>query len=294
MRTLEVLDPGPLSLIEDFGRPGWSAIGVSASGAFDRASLALANRLVGNPDGHAGIEAVLGGLCLQAGEAMVIAVTGAIGPVELLPATHQERGARPVDRCSPVHMAAGERIRIGMPEHGLRSYLAVRGGIALAPTLGSQSCDLLCGLGPPPLIATDLLPVGPEPDTTITVDHAPVQPIPTNLEVIPGPHHHGPDALLHPGALAVLRSGAYLVEPTSNRIGIRLRGPALPREPGELPSAPMRPGAIQVPGDGQPIVLGPDAPTTGGFPVLATLTPSALNAIGQARPGDLVRFHATA
>lgn len=294
MTILEVLQPGPLSLIQDLGRPGWSSIGVSRSGAFDRAALALANRIVGNPENLAGIETVLGGLHLLAHAPMTVAVTGASGPVQLAPGSRRSR-AHPVDRRSPLHLQGGDRIRIGNPDRGLRTYVAIRGGLEIQPVLGSASHDTLSGLGPPRVATADLLPLGPQPAGSIIVDHVPIgsAPDPTapiQLEVVPGPHHRSLDGLLPIEALEMLQGAPYRVEPSSDRIGIRLVGPTLPRQPGELPSAPMRPGAIQVPASGQPIVLGPDAPTTGGFPVLATLTPPALDAIGQARPGDLVRL----
>lgn len=288
MTALVVLQTGSLSLIQDLGRCGFASIGVSRSGAFDRDSLALANRLVGNDEGDACIESILGGLILQARSTTTLAVTGAIGPVYLGHADDHRLHA--VDRRTPCHLGPGDSIHVGPPDQGLRTYLAVRGGIAFEPVLGSRAHDMLSGLGPPPLTTGQLLHIGPEPGSAITVDHAPLRPVSGFIDVIPGPHHRSPDGLIGAQALSVLQSAEYLVEPSSNRIGVRLAGPALPRIPGELPSAPMRPGAIQVPGNGQPIVLGPDAPTTGGFPVVATLTPSGFAAIGQARPGDRVRF----
>lgn len=290
MSTLVVIRPGALSLVQDLGRPGWSSIGVSCSGAFDRVSLALANRLVGNPEDSAAIETLLGGLSLQAQSAMTLAVTGASGPMELLRGSGSAGRWQSVDRRAPLHLMAGDRISIGNPVRGLRTYVAIRGGIDVEPVLGSRSHDQLSGLGPTVLAEGDLLPVGPQPADWSAVDFVPEPTLPTALEVIPGPHHRPETGLFRDEALDVLQSAAYLVEASSNRIGVRLRGPALPRQPGELASAPMRPGAIQVPSDGQPIILGPDAPTTGGFPVLGTLTPAAFSAIGQARPGDLLRF----
>jgi len=287
MRSLTVLDTGPRSLLQDLGRPGRASIGVGLSGAFDRTALALANRLVGNDEGFTGIEAVLGGLRLKAGTTLTLAVTGASGPIRLDCST----GSSIADRQAPLVLETGDVIAISMPIHGLRSYIAVRGGIQALAVLGSSSHDELSGLGPAPLSPGEVLLVGHEPTTTMHVDHVPWRASSRVLEAIPGPHHHGSGVfLLGPEAFDVLESGPYAVEPSSNRIGVRLTGPTLPRLPGELASAPMRPGSLQVPGSGQPVILGPDAPTTGGFPVVATLTPSSLDDIAQARPGDLVRF----
>lgn len=295
MRSLAVIDAGLLSLVEDLGRPGRAAIGVGLSGAFDRAALALANRLIGNDEGSAGIEALLGGLCLKSESTLTIAVTGAAGPLEVVRGSHPRHVVLPVDRQAPLVLHPGDAIRIGMPTQGLRSYVAVRGGILAPAVLGSRSHDELSGIGPPPLTSGDVILVGPEPGTPVNVDHVPWREPQRLLDAIPGPHHRSPGmALLGDDALEILQSRTYVVDASSNRIGVRLIGSPLPRHPGELPSAPMRPGAIQIPGNGQPVVLGPDAPTTGGFPVLATLTPSSLDAIAQARPGDVLRFRISA
>lgn len=291
MSHLIIDDPGPLSLLQDLGRPGFAAIGVSRSGAFDRSAHRLANRLVGNDEGEVTVETILGGLSIRAASAMTVAVTGARGP--LLRSDADGSDAITVDRHAPLTLGAGQSLRIGMPTSGLRTYLAVRGGIQATRTLGSAAHDMLSGLGAPALRAHDVLAVGGAPRQGISVDFAAVRDHPARLAVIPGPHDRpatGGAILFEEDPLGILLAGRYVVQPSSDRIGVRLHGPALPRLAGELPSAPMRPGAIQVPGDGQPLVLGPDAPTTGGFPVIATLTPAALEALGQARPGDVCRF----
>lgn len=295
MSHLIVDDPGPLSLLQDLGRPGFAAIGVSTSGAFDRGAHRLANRLVGNDETAITIETILGGLRIRVDSATTIAVTGACGPLLRIDASAAVDGqhAIAVDRNAPLTLGAGQALHVGMPIRGLRAYLAVRGGIQAPLTLGSAAHDMLSGLGTPPLRAHDVLGIGDPPARGINVDFAPLADPSARLEVIPGPHDQpgaGSPRLLGAEALAVLDSGTYVVQASSDRIGVRLAGPALPRIAGELPSAPMRPGAIQVPGDGQPIVLGPDAPTTGGFPVIGTLTPVAHDALGQARPGDALRF----
>ncbi|MGH8862855.1 MAG: allophanate hydrolase subunit 2 family protein, partial [Jatrophihabitantaceae bacterium] len=131
---IEILAAGPLATVQDLGRTGWASLGVPRSGAFDRSAAALANRLVGNPAEAAVLECTLGGLALHALDAATIACTGAVCP-----------GA---GWGAALSLGPGARIRLGTPAHGLRSYLAVRGGIVVAPVLGSRSTDLLSGLGP--------------------------------------------------------------------------------------------------------------------------------------------------
>ncbi|MEU0066474.1 allophanate hydrolase subunit 2 family protein, partial [Streptomyces albidoflavus] len=141
--ALQILAPGPLATVQDLGRPGLAALGVGASGAADRSALRLANRLVGNPEGAAAVEATLGGLAVRALRAVTVAVTGAPAPLST--------GAVQ----SVIQLAEGERLELGTPLAGLRSYLAVRGGITVPEVLGSRSRDLLAALGPPPLAPGD-------------------------------------------------------------------------------------------------------------------------------------------
>jgi biotin-dependent carboxylase-like uncharacterized protein len=256
--------------VQDLGRPGYAAIGVPRSGAFDRAALRLANRLVGNVEHAAAIEITFGGLAVQFTQAATLAFTGAACP-----------GAP--DWGAAASVPAGTIVRLGRPAGGLRSYLAVRGGIAVDPVLGSRSTDTLSGLGPPRLQRGDRLPVGPpsgEPSGAATgAGRA------DRLTVSFGPR----DDWFTPGAAQVLLAAAWTVRPDSDRIGVRLAGPALERlRTGELPSEPARPGAVQVPGDGRPIIFGPDAPVTGGYPVIAVV--EDLDRAAQLRPGDTVRF----
>jgi biotin-dependent carboxylase-like uncharacterized protein len=176
-----------------------------------------------------------------------------------------------------------------MPARGLRSYLAVRGGLVVADELGSRSADLLSGIGPPRLRRCDTLAVGAAPSTppsgVAVAPHA--AGAVTELPVHPGPRvdWFGPDVLHR------LTTQVWRVRTESDRVGVRLDGAALPRErTSELPSEPTLPGAVQVPADGRPIVFGPDAPVTGGYPVIAVLTDAAFDAAAQVRPGDAVRF----
>lgn len=269
---IEVLQAGPLTTIQDLGRPGFAALGVARSGAFDRAAARLANRLVGNPDGAALLEVTLGGLTVRALDAVTVALTGAACPG--------------LDHGTPRTLAAGQLVRLRAPAQGLRSYLAVRGGLAVAPTLGSCSTDTLSGLGPSPVVAGDRLPVGPAPRLPVSdALTAGATRVAAGLPLLPGPRADW----FAGDALGLLVRSTWWVRADSDRVGIRLDGPPLPRAvPTELPSEPTRPGALQVPADGRPILFGPDAPVTGGYPVLAVL--ADLDPAAQLRPGDPVRF----
>lgn len=270
---IEIVAPGPFCTVQDGGRPGQAALGIARSGAFDRAALHLANRLVGNPPDAAALEITFGGVELVVLDAATLALTGAPCPG--------------LDPAVAVSLPAGARVRLGRPSTGLRSYLAVRGGFAPPSVLGSRSTDTLSGLGPAPIRAGERLPVGPEPAGAVAGSAA-----------VPAVHPHVLRALAGPradwfgsGALRELAESAWTVRPESDRVGVRLAGPALERaRAGELPSEATRPGALQVPPDGRPILLGPDAPVTGGYPVIAVVRTADLDAVAQLRPGDTVRF----
>lgn len=281
---IEVVAPGPLTLVEDLGRPGWAHVGVGPSGAYDRAALRLANRLVGNREDAAGLESLGGGLALRFDEPAVVAVTGADGPVTV----SGGRGRRALHRSSPLHLATGDVLELGPPTEGLRSYVAVRRGLAAPRTLGSASYDTLARLGPPPLRAGDVLALGAADVAHPHVDHAPVRRPDEPLRVVPGPR----DDWFDDAALGLLLASAWAVSPASDRVGVRLSGPALGRRtPGaELPSEPVVTGALQVPLDGLPVLLGPDRPTTGGYPVIAVVADADLDRVAQLRPGDVMRF----
>lgn len=278
---LTVLAPGPFATIQDLGRVGWAAIGVTRSGAADRDSAALANRLVGNDPAAAAIEATAGGLRIRAGTGVLVAVTGAPVPVDV--------NGRPMPMNGPLRVPPTGVLTLGTPAIGLRTYLAVRGGIDVGPVLGSRSTDTLSGLGPPPLAAGDRLPVGRQSGNEPFVDVAPVAgprsaPV---LRVLPGPRRD----LLVPEAWAALVSRPWAVSSDSDRVGVRLTGPALLRaDDAELPSEGLVPGAIQVAPDGAPVLFLADHPVTGGYPVLAVVGTADLPAAAQLRPGDEVAF----
>jgi len=271
---LEVLATGPLSTIQDQGRRGYQQLGIPRSGALDRAALDRGNLIVGNPPSAAGLELSLGRFRALFHDSAIVAVTGAPAPVTIdgQPATF--------DVAQPVR--AGQELRVGGPARGLHVYLAVAGGIDVAPVLGSRSTDTLSGLGPPPLRPGSRLPIGVYRGRS--TEPPPLRNRPCEVRIRFGPRD---DWFADP--LALTRNPYRLS--TSNRIGARLDGPALPRAiPGELPSEGLLPGAVQVPGDGRPIVFLADHPATGGYPVIAVVHPDDLPSIAQARPGANVVF----
>ncbi|MGY2028636.1 5-oxoprolinase subunit C family protein [Nocardia gipuzkoensis] len=274
---------GPLATIQDLGRPGWFDSGVGLAGAADRGSLRLANRLVGNPEGHAAIEVLLGGLALHAEEHVMLAVTGAPAPATV--------DGRPVGHASVLELEPGQALRLGYASLGLRGYVAVRGGIDVPVTLGSRSRDTMSGLGPEPLRKGDRLPIGPSPHTIPVVDVAPVAELPADAVTV--------RAVLGPrddwfSDAAALFDGEWEVSSETDRIGARLdrrSGPPLTRKvTRELPTEGMALGSIQVPPSGQPVVFLADHPVTGGYPVIAVLIDADVDVIAQARPGQPVRF----
>ncbi|HWM07096.1 MAG TPA: biotin-dependent carboxyltransferase family protein [Actinophytocola sp.] len=280
---VEVVRCGPLATVQDQGRPGYGALGVGRSGAADAGSAALANRLVGNEERAACLELTLGGTELAFRETTLVAVTGAPCPLD--------RDGYGEAMNSPFTVPAGQQLTVGTPGAGLRTYVALRGGVDVAPTLGSRSTDVLAGLGPPVLSPGDVLPIGTDhsgPPPPVAV--APV-PAPTEgdllVRVVPGPRADW----FAEEALDTLLSGRYEVTAESNRVGVRLSGPVLTRErTEELPSEGMVAGSIQVPPSGQPVLFLADHPVTGGYPVIAVVRTKDLATIAQARPGQAIVF----
>ncbi|UJW36468.1 biotin-dependent carboxyltransferase family protein [Saccharothrix sp. AJ9571] len=280
-----MVDPGPSALVQDLGRPGLAHLGVPPSGALDVPALRLANRLVGNPESAAGVEALLGGLRVRAGASCTVAVTGAAVPVLV--------DGGPMGSHVPLHLRAGQTLALGTPATGLRCYLAVSGGIAVEPELRSRSRDVLSEIGPPPLAAGDVLPVGPPTGVPEGADVLAPPVFPGELSI---PVHLGPRDDWFDDAAAQL-AGPWTVTPESNRVGLRLDGPALrrsvERDGVELPSEGILTGAIQVPPSGLPVVFLADHPSTGGYPVLGVVRARSLAALGQARPGTRLRFRSS-
>ncbi len=275
MATITVISPGPLTTIQDLGRPGFAHVGVPRSGAADRPALILANRLLGNDDGAPALETTLLGPTFEVDAETVIALTGA--PVDALPL------------ATPVTLRAGERVRIGAARQGLRTYIAFGGGLEVPRVLGSAATDLLTGLGPVPLVKGTRLHTAParhEQPPSVAVG-ATSEPGSTELRVLLGPR----EDWFTDTAIQCLTHDPFAVTPHSNRIGLRLGGVPLQRaRSGELLSEGLVPGALQVPADGHPILLLADHPTTGGYPVIAVVHSDDLPLAAQLRPGQQLRF----
>ena len=276
--SLRVEAVGPSVLVEDRGRPGWAHLGVPRAGALDAPAAALANRLVGNDADAACLEVLLGGLSVTTDTGVWIAVTGAPCPVEV--------DGRAASVATPERLRAGARLRLGTPYAGLRSYVAVSGGIDVAPVLGSRSTDTLGGVGPAPVAAGDRLGIGPQTGPPAHAD-VPRPPVPGPLRLTPGPRADRVDG----DVLDLLAGTAYTVSPDSDRVGLRLLGEPLPlARTDELPSEGIVLGAVQLPPDGRPVVFLADHPTTGGYPVVAVVEEPDLWQCAQLRPGETVRF----
>ena len=303
---IEVLRPGALTTVQDLGRPGFAHLGVPCSGAADPRALERANALVGNDLWAAALETTLTGPALRFSAAALIALTGAPARARL--------GDRELPFDEAVAVKANGLLDLGQVSAGVRSYIAVAGGIAAQAVLGSRATDTLTGLGPPALARGDQLAVGERaggggragPDQggdgcvgttgraragsgagTAMGTYAAADLAAPTLRVIPGPR----DALFSPDALDVLVAEQFTVSPTSNRIGVRLTGPQLERSGGgELPSEGLVRGALQVPPSGDPMLMLADHPTTGGYPVIAVVIEADHGLAGQLRPGVTVRF----
>ncbi|MEV4507701.1 biotin-dependent carboxyltransferase family protein [Dactylosporangium sp. NPDC049525] len=278
-RALLVEVAGPLTTLQDLGRPGFAHLGVPRSGALDQSALLLGNRLVGNPATCAGLEITIGPFAATLPFAGTLALTGAAAPLRV--------GGRPAPINAPVAFRPGDRVEVGRAVAGLRGYLTLSGGFAAPPVLGSRATDTLSALGPPVVRAGDALAIGAPAGDPSTVDVAPCPALggPVTLGLTWGPRaDYFTDT-------AALLAGAYTIGNDSNRVGARLTGPVLTRaHQRELPSEGIVLGAVQVPASGQPLVFLADHPTTGGYPVVAVVDPGDLSLLAQARPGDTVRF----
>ncbi|MGV9803490.1 5-oxoprolinase subunit C family protein [Mycobacterium sp. NPDC003449] len=282
---LRIVDAGLTTTVQDLGRPGFAHLGVTRSGAADRASLRLANRLVGNVEGAAALENTLGGLRISISRDRWVAVTGATADVRV--------DERVVADATRLRLRAGQTLALGRPRSGIRTYVAIQGGVITDLVFGSAATDSLSGLGPRPLSAGDTLPVG-APATTDLPE------VPTELAVFRSTgtsvdlsFRWGPrDALFSAHDRAALLRTTWAVTPQCDRAGVRLTGPPLTIGSQNLPSEGMAVGAIQVPPSGQPIVFLADHPVTGGYPVIGVVTESDIDRLAQAAPGFQVRFSA--
>lgn len=280
---IDVLQAGLCDLVMDLGRPGWGALGVPAGGAADPAALGAANRLVGNGADAAGLEFVWRGPTLRFPQGGVVALTGA--PFE----ARRSSGA-PVTWNETLVLALGETLTLGAAQGGCRAWLAVRGGLREPLRLGSRSTFLPGGFGGHDgraLRTGDVLVAGSGAgEVHLRRARPPGVDRRAPLRVVPGPQA----GLFDDAGLAAFFGGAYRVAAASDRRGIRLAGPAVTHARAELPSQGVLPGAVQVPPDGQPILLGWDGPVTGGYPVIATLISADWPRLAQLAPGDTVRF----
>lgn len=290
--SLIVERAGFLSSVQDRGRTGFREIGVSSGGALDPFGLRVANLLVGNDQQAAGIEITLGGLQLRFEDKRVVAWCGGDFDVRLgstaLPAGHA------------AHVQAGGELKFGRPRIGCRCWLAVSGGIDVAVVLGSRSTDLRAQFGgfegrtlrDGDNLRLGLRPGAPAPTADIsswTAPHDWVSPAkrePT-LRFVRGADWMGFDA----SSQQCLASEAFAVSPDSDRMGVRLEGPALKRlDDNDLISEAVAPGTIQVPPSGRPILLLGDCQTIGGYPKIAHVITVDLGIAAQVRAGDHVRF----
>ena len=290
--ALQVRATGLLTVFQDLGRHGQARQGVSASGAMDQAALKAANRLVGNASNAAALETVGGGLQLRSVGDNVVAVTGADAVLTLTTADGQRWS---VPRYEPVALADGDMLAVGQPTAGARCYVAVRGGFAEAPVMGSCATDTLAHVGPAPVAVGDWLAVRPAPATSVVAaPELPPADLPTLeqevvLDVVMGPRTDW----FTPEAIARFAAQRWQVTPQSNRVGLRLAGevPLDRAITGELPSEGAALGALQVPPSGQPVLFLADHPLTGGYPVIGCVAPYHLDRAGQIPVGAWLRFN---
>ncbi len=282
--AVEVLEPGVLLTVQDCGRRGWAHVGVPAAGAADAGSARLANRLVGNPDSAAVLEATAGRCRLRMAADRLVAVTGADAELTV--------DGLPARLRSALPLRAGTELALGPCRAGLRAYVAVHGGFDTPLVLGSRSTDTLSGLGPAPLRAGDRLALGAPTKgaTASTASAAEVVPPPQRQLLIEARWGPRQDWLSDAGR-SLMAEARWTVSPASDRTGVRLDGPQLPpARAGSLPSEGMVPGAVQLPPSGRPIVLMRNHPPTGGYPVVAVVGEGGVDELAQARPGTIVSF----
>ncbi len=265
--ALRIVQVGFATTVQDRGRTGLAHLGVPSAGAVDRPTHDLVNRLVGNPPDAATIE-TMGALVVEALRPVVVAMS---------------------TDASRRTITAGTRIRVDAAPGSVWAYLAVRGGVTVEPVLGSRSHDTLGGVGPAPLVTDSFVPIGPDPDTPLTADHAP-QPAPVahRVRIWDGPQH---DWFV--GGVQNLIDRGWRVTNELSRVGVRLETGDFPRSTRarpRMPSIGLATGAVQITPAGEPIVMLANHPTTGGYPVIGVVDPDDLAVLAQTRPGAAVRF----
>jgi biotin-dependent carboxylase-like uncharacterized protein len=289
--ALNVLQGGLCTTVQDFGRHGFQAAGIPVSGALDWMSLAIANHLVGNAAGEGALEILIAGPDFEVeAESVRIALAGTTASIEILGhggATH------PPSRS--VTLRRGQSFRIGKLPDSACAYLAVEGGFDLPRCLGSLSTYLRGGIGGlngRPLMPGGRLPLNSEAAgdrVEVEIDPPPAPNQAEPVRVVLGPQ----DDLFTAKAMETLLSADYVISPKSDRMGLRLDGPALEHRGGaDIVSDGTAPGSIQVPGNGLPIVLVADRGTTGGYPKIATVISADIPALGRRRAGQGLRFAA--
>lgn len=270
MSSIRVVSAGLLTTVQDLGRFGWAHYGISASGAADAFALRAGNLLVGNAENAAGVEMTLMGAAFEFQADAVVALTGS------------DFGAG-LPLWSPVEVKAGQTLRCGPSQSGARCYLCVRGGIGVPKVMGSASTHVITGVGGRALRAGDLLPIGSE---AIRRPRAAAKSVPPlgdgSLRVTGGPQSESFSDELY--------RGTYTVSEESNRMGLRLRGPVVPSAAGHMLTEGAPLGAVQVPPDGQPIILFVEHQTTGGYPKPANVISADFRRLGQLRPRGQVSF----
>jgi antagonist of KipI len=283
---LQVEDAGPLTTVQDLGRPGYLRVGIPASGPIDREALLLANRLVGNPDGAAGLECTLIGPRLTFTDERLVAVTGAEVALTL-------NGAE-APRWQSFSVKAGDVLRVAAARAGVRAYVAISGGVDTPPALGSRATyprGQLGGLMGRALRKGDTLALGAAAGSAgparVRPDRIPARPPDPEVRVVLGPQE---DRFTAAGIAAFL-GGPYEMLPQSDRMGARLRGPWIEQVRGhDIVSDGIPLGGIQVVGDGQPIVLLVDRQSTGGYTKIATVCSFDIGRVGQVKPGQKIQF----
>jgi antagonist of KipI len=286
MKTIQVQAPGLLTTVQDLGRPGFGPIGVSPSGAADPISLRLGNRLVGNEESAAALEMMLLGGTFNFPEGAILALTGSDFSATLDDAR--------VNLGTSLYVRPGQTLRLGSTSSGARCYLCVQGGIALKTFLGSASTQILSGLGGfegRPLRKDDVLHIGRASKRfrNRTIAQQALEDFSRRkvLRVTPGPQGDW----FSESSLGAFYAGTYRVCEQSNRMGLRLEGPAISqRGASDMTTEGVSLGAIQVPAGGSPIILFVEQQTTGGYPKIANVISADLHRVGQLRPRDELRF----
>jgi len=297
---ITVLKPGLLTTVQDLGRPGYQQYGVVVGGALDSFAARVANLIVGNADGAAVVELAQTGPELRFEQDSLVAWCGADFDARI--------GNQPLAQDRATFVAGGESVTFGLARSGLRAWLAVAGGIDVPLVLGSRSTYRRAGIGGHegrPLAAGDILKLGgPSERANQTIGALRVAGRrAANWTVRPGTLGRsgpggtvravrGPEwAWFNPAAQHLIFAAEWLATKESDRMGVRLHGPSLMlAKPREMISSAVNTGVVQVPGDGQPIVLLPSRQSVGGYPRLAAVVAADIGKIAQLRPGDKVRF----